>query len=783
MKMTPSENLPAASLTSELPGMVQKIEANWPILPSGIWNSSSIQKLSRHLHELSRRSESAGAEELNRLINEIDEIISKIIDENALPDDDQLDKLSQNLSQIQALAGRQSKPTPEQTTEPATPAIKLPDTPYELVYLCASKAESELFNDIMATKSRQGFVTTESETLQAILTGPGTESLLIDSALLGTQALEPILHLLKINRSEGPALFVISDQSTVEKRLDAMRAGATHLFTRPIEMDHLIDTIQAHIHPDSQPRSRVLIVEDDESQANFAEKLLHKGGLDTRAITDPLGVMDAVAHFQPDLILMDLYMPGADGIELTRVIRDRWESLSIPVVFLSGEGDPDKKLLALQAGADDFLIKPVRPQQLLATVNTRILRARQIAAVAAKQTERDSSVLNRRELLNRLDLALAAGSTMSGYLALLVIILADGTSPEERETDWEKHGLCAGSVEAIRPFLQETDSLAILGEQRFALLCQRDNEVALERLANQLNETLQSRQTDEGIEPIGIGMVLLNGEQRNADEQLNRGEKSAELARRQKLQGDALYGETPREEPRQSGSSEPGGCRTLSKILRDGSLGFQTQRYTSQRQKAVVTVELLPKLSQAAPSEDPYGIAANCNASLEFDRLVCSQAVRALGKQVAQGRSGRLLFSQSISVVTAPDYLDFIKTELRRLQIVGTGLMMEFDLPTLAANLKQAWSLLGELERMGITIALGNFACNETAYKVLSYLQADAIRPRRSLLGLNEERIQTIARQVHSLHAEIILPHVTRRDQIAPTWTEFADYIQADFSD
>ncbi len=781
--MSPSENSPTASVISELPDMVQKIEANWPILPSGIWNSSSIQKLSRHLHELSRRSESAGAEELNRLINEIDEIITQIIDENAPPDDDQLDKLSQNLSQIQALAGRQSRPAPEQATEPATPAIKLPDTPYELVYLCASEEESEIFNDIMATRSRQGFVTTESETLQVILTGPGTESLLIDSALLGTQALEPILHLLKINRSEGPALFVISDQSTVEKRLDAMRAGATHLFTRPIEMDYLIDTIQATIHPAPQPRSRVLIVEDDESQANFAEKLLQKGGLDTRAITDPLGVMDAVARFQPDLILMDLYMPGADGIELTRVIRDRWESSSIPVVFLSGEGDPDKKLLALQAGADDFLTKPVRPQQLLATVNTRILRARQIAAVAAKQAEADSGLLNRRELLNRLDLALATGSTMSGYLALLVIILADGTSPEERETDREKHGLSAGSLEAIRPSLQETDSLAILDEQRFALLCQRDDEVALESLANQLFETLSSQQTDEGKELIGIGMVLLNGEQRDADEQLNRGEKSAELARRQKLQGYALYGETPREEPGQSEGGHAGECSALSKILREGSLGFQPTRYTSQRERAVVTIELLPKLSQAAAGEDPYRIAANCSASLEFDRLICSQAVRALGTQVAQGRSGRLLFSQSTSVVTEPGYPDFIKTELRRVQIVGTGLMMEFDLPTLAADLKQARSLISELEGMGITVALGNFACNETAYKVLSYLQADAIRPHRSLLDLNEERIQTIARQVHSLHAEIILPHVSSRDQIAPAWMEFADYIQADFSD
>jgi len=81
-----------------------------------------------------------------------------------------------------------------------------------------------------------------------------------------------------------------------------------------------------------------------------------------------------------------------------------------------------------------------------------------------------------------------------------------------------------------------------------------------------------------------------------------------------------------------------------------------------------------------------------------------------------------------------------------------------------------------------MTVSLGNFACNETAYKVLAYLRADAVRPHRSLLRADAGRIRHIAQQLHSLHAEIILPRVAVHGEIALAWTEYADFIQADFS-
>jgi hypothetical protein len=101
----------------------------------------------------------------------------------------------------------------------------------------------------------------------------------------------------------------------------------------------------------------------------------------------------------------------------------------------------------------------------------------------------------------------------------------------------------------------------------------------------------------------------------------------------------------------------------------------------------------------------------------------------------------------------------------------------------LAGDLINARNLIAELAGLGIGVTLGNFSCNETSYKVLAYLKADAVRPKPLLLNIKERKIRHIALQLHSLHTEIILPRVVRRDQIASEWFESADTIQAEFSD
>lgn len=768
---------PTPELASDLPEMLRKIEANWPILPSGIWNNSSIQLLSRHLFECSRRCKDLGEEKLLTLVSAMDEIINRVIDENTPPDERQMQNLERYLEELRAVIGEAHSPS---HATPPTAISASTGAPIDLVYLPPPDEELGTLVDLLEARDVQYRLVTDPHALPAILADPGSKTLLLDAAYLGTQALEPVLHLLKVDHSSAPALFIIADQGTIEMRLLALRVGAAHLYSKPVDPQLMLDDLESFIHPHPEPRRRILIVEDDATQATFTAKLLQKGGKDTLAITDPLGVMDAVARFQPDLILMDLYMPGADGIELTRLIRDRRDFSSIPIIFLSGEDDPDKRLLTLHAGADDFLTKPVRPHQLIATVNTRIERVRHIAAAARREVGESTRLATRRELLWRLDLALAGGDNPQSYGALCVIALGEKPTPHELESDNKEKDLLLTATKVLAPLLKPEDISAALGDRQLGLLLQRDAQVDTEHLAEQIYGTLSQKMAGQDGKHIGIGMILLEGAERHAYEQLARTEASAESAYRQDLHGYQPHGETPPvTEP--AGDELSNQREAIQQTLKQDSLVFQRSPYTGQTEDAQKTFELIPAPFPTTTGEDPYEVANRYGLAGDFDRLVFRQALQELGDQIMQGHMGRLIFRQSATVLKDPDYLEFIKTELRQRQLVGTGLMVEFDLPSLGEDFMGAKALIGELARLGFEVVLGNFACNAASYKVLTYLMADAVRPHRSLLRIDADKIRLVALQLRSLRAEIILPRVNRQDQIASPWPELADTIQADF--
>ena len=111
--------------------------------------------------------------------------------------------------------------------------------------------------------------------------------------------------------------------------------------------------------------------------------------------------MPALTDFVPDLILLDLYMPYCNGQDLAGIIRQMDNLLSVPLVFLSAEASSDLQLRAMSTGADAFLTKPVSPDDLLLTVQSRIKRGRAVHDLVTKDAL--SGLLNRRECIRRLD--------------------------------------------------------------------------------------------------------------------------------------------------------------------------------------------------------------------------------------------------------------------------------------------------------------------------------------------------------------------------------------------
>jgi two-component system response regulator MtrA len=90
-------------------------------------------------------------------------------------------------------------------------------------------------------------------------------------------------------------------------------------------------------------------------------------------------VMDRFNKTPPDLVLLDLMLPGLDGIEVCKIIR---EQSMVPIVMLTAKGDTHDVVMGLEAGADDYMVKPFKPQELVARINTRLRRVTKVGTLS-----------------------------------------------------------------------------------------------------------------------------------------------------------------------------------------------------------------------------------------------------------------------------------------------------------------------------------------------------------------------------------------------------------------
>lgn len=118
-------------------------------------------------------------------------------------------------------------------------------------------------------------------------------------------------------------------------------------------------------------KSRVLVVDDDPALAEMLTIVLRGEGFDTAVVGDGTRALPAVRELRPDVVLLDLMLPGMNGIDVCRAIRS--ES-GVPIVMLTAKSDTVDVVLGLESGADDYVVKPFKPKELVARIRARIRR-------------------------------------------------------------------------------------------------------------------------------------------------------------------------------------------------------------------------------------------------------------------------------------------------------------------------------------------------------------------------------------------------------------------------
>ena len=282
-------------------------------------------------------------------------------------------------------------------------------------------------------------------------------------------------------------VFFISVRDDTAARIQAIRAGGIGYFTKPVDIDTLMDQVnKLSVREDPQPY-RVLIVDDSEVQAKTSALHLKKAGMETQIVSESTQVLDALEDFRPDILLLDLYLPDYTGLELAQMIRQIKAYVGLPIVYLSAETDREKQLSAVGQGGDDFLTKPIKPETLIASVTARIERYRQLQTLMLRDglTGLFNHTTMREHLMQEINRAIRAEQPFS----LAMLDIDDFKSVNDRFGHATGDKVLRSLAQMLTLRLRRADIIGRYGGEEFIIILPNTKENEAVELLDDLRES------------------------------------------------------------------------------------------------------------------------------------------------------------------------------------------------------------------------------------------------------------------------------------------------------
>lgn len=628
------------------------------------------------------------------------------------------------------------------------------------------------------------------EELKEMLGSLAPDLIVIDSVFFDDiDHLGEFIRRVRSRVQEPLPLILFSSKSELTDRLKAMRAGAASLLSAELSPTDAGQRIREVLSPLPEQPYRVLIVEDDRSQALFAESVLKKAGMATCAVTDALETIDKLVEFKPDLILMDLYMPKITGMELTAIIRERSDFISTPIVFLSGEQDSEKQFEALDAGGDDFLSKPIRPKHLMSAVVNRARRARALAErTTALPKEHETGLYERAHLLDRLSEALVIDDLQKARGALLFIELDRARELRDSLGMLGYEALTKQIGATVASFAGASDLCSQGSDSSFLFLAQDRPEVEIGTLASALLSAVAAGDYASGDEQpaisISIGGCLFKHGFADAGAILSAAEKSCAQAH----EGDQT-GQFALHQPKVR-SSEDSVADAIAEALENDQFELLYQPIVSLQGVGEEQYEALLRLrsddGSSTGAAEIMAAAEPAGLAFDVDRWVLKRALMTIDERSQRGKPVRLFVAQSGWSLADETRAEWLQQMLATRRVAADKLVMEFRLAEALPRLNEAMGFFQSIRALGVGLVLDEFEPDMTALQMLSYLAVDSIKlhERYSAPQLDEatgNELRSLIKAAHAADKKVMASKVENAQSAAALWTLGVDYIQGNF--
>ncbi|HEY3225622.1 MAG TPA: diguanylate cyclase [Planctomycetota bacterium] len=462
----------------QLPGKIREIEDAWKRLEREPWDPKGFLVFHRQVHALAGSGATFGFPGVSEKAHGLDDLLKTLPGDKGPPEPEIVARIFEGLGGLKEAAA---------TSPVVAPVLTPPQTTGRDDHLVFLVSRDAAFAESLTAQLGHFGYAVRSFPDTAVLGGavdrehPGALIADLPTPPQDKEILEGVAELQRVPGRRMPVVFTAS-RDDLATRFSAVRAGGSGYFPRPLDISSLIDQLELLTSHYSQEPYRILIVDDEVATADRLKVVVEDAGMAGRVVTDPRQISGPLVEFHPDLILMDIYMPGCNGLELAAVIRQQEAFVGIPIVFLSSETDIGRQLGALRLGGDDFLTKPIAEDRLVASLMARAQRARILRSFMVRDSL--TGVLNHSRTKAQLQIEVARARRQGRRLAYAMIDIDNFKDVNDR------HGHPAGDrvilslSRLLQNRLRKTDIIGRYGGDEFAvILPDADGPTALRILA------------------------------------------------------------------------------------------------------------------------------------------------------------------------------------------------------------------------------------------------------------------------------------------------------------
>lgn len=759
-----------ATPTTPLPREIISALSRWQAVRKGSWSSATAAEAQNGLLSGVHLAANSGRDALSRALSDLAQYLGFLVDAGlSAPNPHQWHRLAELEEATLALL---------RVERAATTAV---DARKRILFLAPKSTMTATLLERLTTKEYRPEHLQETQQLLARIDPVGLAAVLIDQDhLADLGAVAERLEQVRSAEALGATIIFINRNRDLSARSAALSGGADASLEGE-DLDHLTARIFELVNVrDRQEHLRILVVEDDRSQAMYCEAILRKQGIDVRVASSSRKALEEVISFAPDLMLVDLHMPEIDGMQLTTLIRDNPDLAMLPIVFLTGEQDEGRRYDALRAGGDDYLLKPVRPRHLVTAVVTRARRARALRQQFSKRaTTRESRMVHDGEMIRTLR---HLGEDRPCTLALLLAAADSGRFTAVKAHPVAEREMQYRIGQQLQAQLDEHEALANWHNGGFLILVERTAEAELLQRAEQIRLTISKASVPGSV---SVSVLPL------PPESLPPAETLIDLAERTLAVARHAGGQRVRLAL----------AEAQTDLAPDLSLAIQKSLAVDPSASSC-EVQYQPIVPLHGTGRPQYHLHLGLRVDLGGERMITRRqwsslarhnqrslaldlyAVRSAVEQTSRLRRRiqglRILVAVSVESLLDPAFLPQVGDELQSRDLSDSGLVFSLDQSEALLHGRRVQELRQQLRELHIGFCLGRVALDGKGSSAIENLRPDLIAvDALSLRGTGQaSNVLEIARDCGS---EVIAHFITDSQTLAKLFALGVDYGMGSF--